>query len=265
MAQGRFTGLVALLVAAAASTTVNLHGESGRRRPLAVLSYEKAVHAPAALDAAAVSSKPQAETVLREERESLVFTPRGDSHLRAQRWNSSAEAGRGEKLHRLGGATGSDTRLKPAPPQAALDGALLFVHIAKTGGSSFDEILKLGVNGVKADCIVEKKHYEDKSTPLEERYNFPSCKILSTEFSRPAVTRFLVPRTKAKVAAPPPSQLQLSHVLFLTLMREPYARLLSQYRHDKFYTPRRFKDCAGLEMLVEHGASCIMAGEPAYR
>lgn len=31
-----------------------------------------------------------------------------------------------------------------------------FVHIAKTGGSSFDEILKKGVNGVHADCIIEK-------------------------------------------------------------------------------------------------------------
>jgi hypothetical protein len=54
-------------------------------------------------------------------------------------------------------------------------------------------------------------------------------------------------------------------VKFITLVREPFSRLLSQWRHDKYYTPRRFKDCAGLEHLVAHGASCIQAGEPAYR
>lgn len=57
----------------------------------------------------------------------------------------------------------------------------------------------------------------------------------------------------------------VEHIKFITLVREPFSRLLSQWRHDKYYTPRRFKGCAGLEDLVEHGASCIQAGEPAYR
>mmetsp|Transcript_14506 Transcript_14506/g.18818 ORF Transcript_14506/g.18818 Transcript_14506/m.18818 type:complete len:383 (+) Transcript_14506:42-1190(+) len=148
---------------------------------------------------------------------------------------------------------------------------LLFVHIAKTGGSSFDEILKKGVNGHHADCIVEKKHYEDKSIPLAKRYDFPNCHIISTEFSRHTVSKLLLPpiaphggeRTK-HIGMSSWSPLSPS-VKFFSLMREPFSRLLSQYRHDKYYTPRRFKECKDLVSLVQFASTCIQDNEPAYR
>ncbi len=52
----------------------------------------------------------------------------------------------------------------------------------------------------------------------------------------------------------------LARVKFITLLREPFARLLSQFRHDKYYTPRVFKDCGSLGILVQHGTSCIQSG-----
>lgn len=74
-------------------------------------------------------------------------------------------------------------------------------------------------------------------------------------------------RLKQNVRAVPEAPLAaLSHVRFLTLLREPFARLLSQFRHDKYYTPRMFKSCLALEALVERQEkSCIQNGEPAYR
>lgn len=84
-------------------------------------------------------------------RESVVATPRqsGSSAPRlrgAYKWNS----------------TDQNTWQAPSASErksfhdSKASGVILFVHIAKTGGSSFDEILKRGVNGVAADCIVEK-------------------------------------------------------------------------------------------------------------
>ena len=226
-----------------------------RRAILAVLSYEKQAARTAEADSLDAPEPPK--TVEYWGRESLTFTAKTGQSPRSFRWNSTAGATH-VKPNRRSSASSS--------VGAESDDVYLFVHIAKTGGSSFDEILKAGVNGIPADCIVEKKHYEDKAMPLEERYDFPKCRILSTEFSRFQVSKFLMQKTQAsKVPAGPVPPAVLSHVKFFSLMREPFARLLSQFRHDKYYTPRRFKGCVGLEELVAHGASCIQAKEPAYR
>lgn len=37
--------------------------------------------------------------------------------------------------------------------------------------------------GLNGDCIVDKRHYDDTVIPLELRYNFPSCQVISTEYS----------------------------------------------------------------------------------
>jgi hypothetical protein len=81
-----------------------------------------------------------------------VITPRlsGSSTPRlrgAYKWNSTAP---GDTWQAPSAADRKFSRASKATD------VLLFVHIAKTGGSSFDEILKHGVNGVPADCIVEK-------------------------------------------------------------------------------------------------------------
>lgn len=62
-----------------------------------------------------------------------------------------------------------------------------------------------------------------------------------------------------------PTLLYLSMMMLPSLFREPFSRLLSQYRHDKYYTPRVFKDCDSLDVLVQPGAACIQSREPAYR
>jgi hypothetical protein len=111
-------------------------------------------------------------------------------------------------------------------------------------------------------CVRPQKHYEDKSIPLDKRYDFPNCHIISTEFSRHVVSKFLMPKTKEGQRPQWSNALTLGqHVKFMTLMREPFARLLSQYRHDRFYTPRRFRDCPDLVSLVTHGSKCIQNGE----
>jgi hypothetical protein len=206
------------------------------RRPLAALSYEK-------------------NYIKDEATESWIRDPPQKSNRAggngnqdgSGRWNSTKGLRNGHSKNPNGG-----------------NEVFLFVHIAKTGGSSFDEILKGGVNNIPADCIVEKKHYEDRTIPLTDRYNFPTCRLISTEFSRFQISKFLIPKSQSPGSAPVPSSI-LSHVKFLTILREPFARLLSQYRHDKYYTPRRFKDCPDLATLVEHGATCIEKMEPAYR
>lgn len=214
------------------------------RHILAALSYEKD-H---------IKENGPSESWVRKENGATSWTPRrnGGNVGGGGKWNST-------KTVRFGGRTSL------TPPS---NDVLLFVHIAKTGGSSFDEILKGGVNSIAADCIVEKKHYEDRTLPLTQRYDFPSCKLISTEFSRFQVAKFLLPKARKGASTVPSitaSALQLPHVKYLTLLREPFARLLSQFRHDKYYTPRRFKGCEDLAALVEHGASCIENAEPAYR
>jgi hypothetical protein len=190
-------------------TTRTLGQDTQSSRRLAALSYEKQ-H---------IGSEAPAESWVRE----APKTRGGDS-----------SSGSGKTANRGGGAgkwNASKASRHHLRPVAANNDVLLFVHIAKTGGSSFDEILKGGVNSAAADCIVEKKHYEDRSVPLTDRYDFPNCKLISTEFSRFQVTKFLVPKTRKGSPPPPslaPAALQLPHVKYLTLLREPFARLLSQ-------------------------------------
>jgi len=225
---------------------------SHSRHLLNVLSYEKQ-HA---------IQEPPSESWIRQE---VVTTPQSSQQDSRKSIGanlvSRGEGGVG------GGGKWNASKARHHGGKVPTNDVLLFVHIAKTGGSSFDEILKGGVNNVEADCIVEKKHYEDRAVPLTSRYDFPRCKLISTEFSRFQASKFLVP--KARKGGPPPpttaSALQLPHVKYLTILREPFARLLSQFRHDKYYTPRRFKGCPDLASLVEQGVTCIEKSEPAYR
>ena len=122
--------------------------------------------------------------------------------------------------------------------------SLCFVHIAKTGGSSFDVILRGGVGLVNADCIVEKRHYEETVIPLERRYNFPACRIVSTEFSLSQVRGYIGKPDSA--------------VHYITFMREPFSRIWSQHRHDKQYTPEKLTKCRSLDDLLKVGSDCIV-------
>ena len=162
-----------------------------------------------------------------------------------------------------------------------------------TGSTAINSLLSPRTN--PPTLSRQKKHYEDTKVALERRFDFPNCQIISTEFSRFQVARFLLPRPPAATTTATPSGLSSpavhnapsrsminsnyynkKPVRYLTLLREPFARLLSQYRHDKHYTSRRFADCKGLGALLAKGSRCIIgfgggggaaavAGEPAYR
>ena len=125
-----------------------------RRKLAAVLSYErpqKPSSIKSSIDKPAVLQDSKGSGAVESwVRESVVATPRQSGsnppRLRgAYKWNS----------------TNQNTWQAPSASErisfkSKASSVILFVHIAKTGGSSFDEILKRGVNGVAADCIVEK-------------------------------------------------------------------------------------------------------------
>lgn len=105
--------------------------QSISRKLLSVLSYEKNAVIPEKLN----------------EYEEGVDHRHGEG----RKWNAT-------KRHQNGHGNKNNEYTKRAHNGAtkSKNEVLLFVHIAKTGGSSFDEILKKGVNNIPADCIVEK-------------------------------------------------------------------------------------------------------------
>jgi hypothetical protein len=70
---------------------------------------------------------------------------------------------------------------------------LSFVHIARTGGLSFNKLLVenrgvVGRDGNRIpDCIVPRAAYGNASLPLASRFDFPHCEILSAIWPLPTV------------------------------------------------------------------------------
>ena len=70
---------------------------------------------------------------------------------------------------------------------------LSFVHIAKTGGLSFNKLLveNRGIAGRDGnripDCIIPRAAYGNQSLPLSARFDFPRCEILSAIWPLPTV------------------------------------------------------------------------------
>jgi hypothetical protein len=70
---------------------------------------------------------------------------------------------------------------------------LSFLHVARTGGLSFNKLLveNRGVAGRDGnripDCIVPRAAYGNESLPLSARFDFPHCEILSAIWPLPLV------------------------------------------------------------------------------
>lgn len=70
---------------------------------------------------------------------------------------------------------------------------LSFIHIARTGGLSFNKIMVenrgiFGRDGNRApDCIIPRAAYGNDSLPLASRFDFPNCEIISAIWPLPTV------------------------------------------------------------------------------
>jgi hypothetical protein len=99
------------------------------------------------------------------------------------------------------------------------------------GGTTFDHLMKHGIKPLvtpglsvlKPDCILEKSMYSGK-IPVHRRFNYSSCEIVSAEKDYYTLRGWT--RANEHVRSE-----QRKH--FVTMLREPYARLLSQFDHNQ--------------------------------
>jgi hypothetical protein len=80
-----------------------------------------------------------------------------------------------------------------------------------------------GLSVLQPDCILEKSMYSGK-IPVHRRFNYSSCAIVSAERDYWTLRTW----TRAKESA---RGVPTKH--FVTMLREPYARLLSQFDHNQ--------------------------------
>ncbi|KAG5190919.1 hypothetical protein JKP88DRAFT_175004, partial [Tribonema minus] len=137
--------------------------------------------------------------------------------------------------------------------------ALVAVHVSKTGGTTLDHVLQKGVGGrglgpgvaqLQPDCVLEKwMYFAWREMPISERFNYTTCQIVSGE-----VDAWTLRAWVGEPETTPPGD-RRKHLV--TVLRDPYARLLSQFDHNTHWEKAKMAECATLYDVLEPRSRCV--------
>ena len=115
------------------------------------------------------------------------------------------------------------------------------VHVSRSGGLTLNKLFTeqrgiTSLNGVQRfpDCIIPRLAYGNSTVPIGHRYDFPHCEILSAIWPLPTL--------EAKLAFK-------KEVVYITMLRDPASRVMSQWRSDTVRLPAVFGKCKAFEQL----------------
>mmetsp|Transcript_3439 Transcript_3439/g.5353 ORF Transcript_3439/g.5353 Transcript_3439/m.5353 type:complete len:342 (-) Transcript_3439:94-1119(-) len=135
--------------------------------------------------------------------------------------------------------------------------ALIAVHVSKTGGTTLDYILQNkigekepGVADLKADCVLEKwMYFTYRTLPIDQRFNYTTCRIVSAEVDSWTLHKWVA---EDEIV---PSKERKKH--FITMLRDPYARLLSQFDHNTHWEKKKMDFCKSLYDVLDDDSLCV--------
>ena len=135
---------------------------------------------------------------------------------------------------------GSRRRLISRPRIGKLT-TIALVHISRTGGLSLNKLLveQRGLstdNGIQRfpDCVVPRLAYGNSSVPISQRFDFPNCEVLSAIWPLPTI--------RAKISFK-------REAIFITMLRDPSSRVMSQWRADTYRLPEVYDKCKSFEQI----------------